>query len=273
MPLRNAMQYWEAIVLGIVQGLTEFLPVSSTGHLVLAETLLGVGNPDDNVLFKVLLHFGTLLSVLLFFRKRLWDLTRAVFNPEMKDERKMIFYLFIGTVPAVLAALTLKDPIRNALGSPLITCCMLIVTGILLLLPPYIKKLKAQQTEQDLSLKRSLFIGAFQALALLPGISRSGSTIVAGMIAGIKPSLAAEFSFLLSIPAIVGGIVFEAKAIFDLEASLAGPYAVGTLAAFLMGLTAVYTVLTTIRKGKFQYFAYYCLLVGFFGVFYFYGKA
>ncbi|MFV1994473.1 MAG: undecaprenyl-diphosphate phosphatase [Verrucomicrobiales bacterium] len=257
------MTYLQAIFLGVLQGLTEFLPVSSSGHLVLAEGILGV-NQGGGVTFELALHCGTLFSVLIYFRHELLTMASSLFRPGMRDERRLIALLVIGTLPAVFAGLFLRDYFESAYESPRFTSLMLCVTGLILFLPGWI-----QRRDGELGVPSALAMGIGQALAILPGISRSGSTIVAGMLAGVNPGRAAEFSFLLSVPAITGAVVLQSGEFTAIDPGLAGQYLAGMISPFVLGLAAVYAVLATIRKGKFQYFGYYCLAAGITGLFYF----
>jgi undecaprenyl-diphosphatase len=256
------MSFFDAIVLGIIQGLTEFLPVSSSGHLVLAEHFLNVKMPG--VTFEVLIHLGTLVSVLIYFRARLMRLVKALFVREMVYERKIILLLIIGTIPAGLAGILLKDWFEKTFSNPIETSIELIITGVILLIPKMFKT-----GNKGMSFGTSLIMGVGQAIAILPGISRSGTTIVSGMLAGVKPSEAAEFSFLLSIPAIGGAILLEAHHLLDIPSALVAPYALSTFVSFLFGLLSVYVVLTSVKKGKFDYFAYYCFAIGAVGLYHF----
>ncbi|MEM7012875.1 MAG: undecaprenyl-diphosphate phosphatase, partial [Verrucomicrobiota bacterium] len=266
-------ELWHAIVLGVVQGLTEFLPISSSGHLVLTRELLpGMDeeNSDANIMFAVAVHVGTLFSVLIYFHKRILELIRGMFKKPVSAEHRVAFFIVIASVPAVVAALTLKPYFEQAFDSPYFTSWMLIVTGALLVLPRFIKiKPKADNPEGEVTLLGAIVMGIGQAVAILPGISRSGSTIASGMLAGVNPSKAAEFSFLMAIPVIAGGAVFEFK---DLEVVPPGMWlncGIGAAVAFVTGLFAVYWVLDSIRRGKFEYFALYCVLVGIGGIVYF----
>ncbi|MFH2035891.1 MAG: undecaprenyl-diphosphate phosphatase [Candidatus Zixiibacteriota bacterium] len=256
------MNYLDAIILGLMQGLTEFLPISSSGHLVLTEHLLGVKMPG--VSFELIVHLGTLFSVLVYFRKRIWTISKSVFIPSDMVNRKMIFYIIIATIPVVLIALLLKSQIEEAFQSPLITSFALLITGIILLLTAL-----SDKGTRELKLPRALIIGLGQALAIFPGISRSGTSISAGLFAGVKPMVAAEFSFLLSIPAICGAIVFMISDLFAIDPALFGQYLTGAVVSFLSGLLAVYILLDFIRKGMFKYFGLYCLMIGTFGIIYF----
>ena len=284
------MEIWEAIVVGVVQGLAEFLPISSSGHIVLTQFLLGTRpfpeGEEADVVFEVVLHVGTLLSVLVYFWKRLWKLTQSLWTKDFAEERKWIGLLALATVPAVVLVIapvkfvanpetgesekvTLGDIFERAYENPILVSGLLLVTGALLLAPKVIKT-----KERPLGWKGALAMGIGQAFAILPGISRSGSSITAGLLAGVTPKTAAEFSFLMSIPAIAGAVVFkldEFKERFTSE--LLGPYIAGTVAAFLVGLFAVAVVMAAIKRGKFQYFAYYCFVAGIVGMIYFSARA
>ena len=204
------MEIWKAIIVGIVQGLSEFLPVSSSGHIVLTQYLLGIrelgSSHQPDLGFEVILHIGTLVSVLLFFRKSLWSLVLSLFDKEMIDERKKIMFLALATLPAVIAALLFKEFFDAVPGKPVVVSALLYVTGFLLFIPRLVKK-----GGGGVGCKSALIMGIGQAFAILPGISRSGSTIVAGMLSGAKAEKAAEFSFLMSIPAISGGLSWSAQ--------------------------------------------------------------
>ncbi len=256
------MSYIDAIILGIVQGLTEFLPISSSGHLVLCEHLLNAKMPG--VVFELIVHVGTLLSVLVYFRRRIARLILSIFNKSMSDERSTLIYLVIGTIPAVVVGLLLDRIIEQAFVSPLLTSLMLIVTGLILLGTSFVRI-----GESDIKPPNALLIGLAQALAIFPGISRSGSTISMGLFAGVKPMVAAEFSFLLSIPVIIGAVVFKTGDIVSVNITLLGHYMVGAVLSFIFGLLAVHFLLSMIKKGRFKYFGIYCLMIGIFGIIYF----
>jgi len=198
------MSYFDAIFLGILQGLTEFLPVSSSGHLVLAEHILHAKNPG--VAFELVVHLGTLLSVLIYFRRRILTLLSSFFKKTETDTRRMNYLLLVATIPAVIAGVFFKDFFESAFSAPVMTSIFLMVTGLILLLTALVPK-----GDNVVTLWRAIFIGIGQAIAILPGISRSGSTISAGLFAGVNPVAAAEFSFLLSIPTIAGAIVSMAQ--------------------------------------------------------------
>ncbi|MBK7143449.1 MAG: undecaprenyl-diphosphate phosphatase [bacterium] len=256
------MSFIDALILGIVQGLTEFLPVSSSGHLVIAEAVLKVKQPG--ITLELLVHLGTLLSVIIYFRTQIFTLIKALFVREMTKERRIILLLIIGTIPAGLAGVLLKDFFESTFSNPLETSIELIITGGILFLPRLVKPGTAGMT-----IPTVIWMGIGQAISILPGISRSGSTIVAGLLAGVKPAEAAEFSFLLSIPAIAGAIVLGIPDMANIASDLVMPYLAATIASFVCGLVAVYWVLSAVKKGKFEYFAYYCFAIGLFGLYLF----
>ncbi len=256
------MSYFDAIILGILQGLTEFLPVSSSGHLVLAENILNAKMPG--VLFELIVHFGTLMSVIIYFRKNIIALSKSITDRSKKEERKMILFLGVGTIPAVLMALFLKDQIESAFDSAVMTSVFLILTGLILLFAGLYQK-----GDRKINAGNALIVGIGQALAIFPGISRSGTSISFGLLAGVRPIIAAEFSFLLSIPAIIGAIIFKAREIAAIDFHILGQYLIGAILSFLSGLLAVYILLDFIRRGKFKYFGVYCIIIGLIGLVYF----
>jgi undecaprenyl-diphosphatase len=263
------MELWKAIIVGIVQGLAEFLPVSSSGHIVLTQYLLGIrevgaGHQKD-LSFEIVLHLGTLVSVLIFFRKSLWALTESLFKKEMVEDRMKILWLGLATVPAVIATLLFKRYFEAAPNYPVLVSALLIVTRFM------------TGKVNESGAKSSLVMGVAQAFAILPGISRSGSTIAAGLVSGVKAEKAAEFSFLMSIPAIAGGFVLTMKDQMEergsfgdaLKACFNTPYVVGAVAAGIVGFLAIYLVMGAVKRGKFEYFSYYCFAAGIAGIIYF----
>jgi undecaprenyl-diphosphatase len=256
------MSYLDALILGIIQGLAEFLPVSSSGHLVLAEELLHVKVPG--VTFEVLVHIATLASVLIYFRSQVFTLVKSLFVRKMKRERMMVWYLLIGTIPAGLVGVLLKDFFERTFSDPVQTSIDLILTGFILLTLKYIR-----QGSHHVKLGSVTAMGIGQALAILPGISRSGTTIVSGIATGTKPSDAAEFAFLLSIPAIAGAAVLKSRNMVALEPDLVGPYLFSAAVSFAFGLLAVYAVMKSVKRGKLHYFGYYCFAAGLLGLYLF----
>ncbi len=239
------MNLISSIFLGILQGLTEFLPVSSSGHLVIAQNLIP-GFVQEGVLFDVILHAGTVLAVLYYFRKTLPRLTS-----------KYLLLLLIGTIPAGLIGVLLGSSIEKLFNGVYLVGFALLFTAVLNFLTD-----KAKKGSKEISIKKSILIGVAQALAIIPGISRSGSTIFAGTNLGIRRKEAAQFSFLLSVPAIIG-----ANAVQFLKYGFGGAentmfYVAGFIAAFISGVIAINFVLKFLLGGKFKLFAYYCVALG-----------
>lgn len=253
------MEFWDVIILGIIQGLTEFLPISSSGHLVVSQHILGIDVPG--VSLEIWLHFGTFVAVLVYYCKRLIEMSKALFGfGENREENlRLLLAIIVGTIPAVIIGLSLKSTIESAFGSPAFASAMLIVTGFILLASGM-----ARDKKMPINIPRGLAIGIAQALAILPGISRSGSTITCAMLLGIKPSKAAEFSFLLAIPAIGGAFLLDLIS-SDMEVfsgSDMGLYILGALVSFVFGLLSIHYLLKLIASGKFFIFGFYCLVVG-----------
>lgn len=256
------MSYYDAAILGILQGLTEFLPVSSSGHLVLAQAVLKV--KQSGVSFEVLVHLGSLLAVLVYFRPTIIRLVQSLWNADLVAERKLVVYIVLGTIPAVVAGLSLRDFFERAFSNPVMTSAMLIVTGVILVATRF-----ARHGGKPVKLLSAIIMGIGQAIAILPGISRSGTTISAGMFAGVEPSRAAEFSFLLAIPAILGAVVLKLDDLAGIESTVAPQYILGLITAFVASLFAVYAVLKVVKRGKFVYFGYYCFAAGATGLYLF----
>lgn len=264
------MELIKAIILGALQGLTEFLPVSSSGHLVLGSELLNF--QEQGVAFGIFVHFGTLISVCIVFRKELTAMIAAPFavmrgtaDKDLKHYFLWDIYIVVATLPAVGAGLFLKDSIEGIFANILLVYCMLFVTGLIMTVTPYIKERKV-----PLNYPRALLIGCAQAMAIFPGLSRSGSTIFVGMLLGINRETVARFSFIMSIPAILGAVVLQSKDLLDNppEASSLLLIAAGTIAAAIAGYFAIVLLLNVIRRNKLQYFGYYCLLLASAGLLY-----
>ena len=251
------------ILLGVVQGVTEFLPISSSGHLVIAQELLGLSGP--RTFFDALLHFATLIAVLIVYRSRIAHLGRDLFSAESGGEgRKYLALLVVATLPVVLIGLLAKERVERAFGSTLVAGIGLVGTGAILWISKYARR--AQKEVTDLSLKGSLLIGIAQAGALIPGVSRSGITISAGLFSRLKGERAAEFSFLLMIPAVTGATLLQ---LWDFLQSptiaQVSPvaYVAGGLSATLTGALAIKFLLRVLEnRENFSKFAYYCFAAG-----------
>lgn len=259
----------EALILGLVQGLTEFLPISSSGHLVIAKSILG-GVREPGILFEVLLHLGTLLAVLLFFRKDIVSLVLSLTSAgslsdgERKEGRKMVLAVIAGTLPTVVIALLFKDTFEELFSSVKVVSLMLLITGLLLFLSDMVKERKREKV----TLKDAVIIGIVQGAAIIPGISRSGSTIATGLFMGINGEKAAKFSFLLSIPAILGAVVLHAKDISGLNNGHMIPYLVGVTASAVSGFFSIKVLMKIVAGRRLKFFAFYCWTVGIIGIIY-----
>ncbi|MCO6043633.1 undecaprenyl-diphosphate phosphatase [Aeoliella sp. ICT_H6.2] len=261
--LQNAsiMGLVEVVILAIVQGLTEFLPVSSSGHLVVANALLKqIGYPptEDLVEVNIVLHLGTLLAVLVYYRREIIRM--------LTRDRQVAAYVVVGTVPAAIAGVFLKKGLEDhvtagVLENVLVAGCMFPVTAALLVFAMRRKPGEGEYTQ--LGFGKSIMIGIAQACALLPGISRSGSTIAAGIACGLKREEAATFAFLLAIPAIAGAGVLEGLDVLDEGSSTAlGVLAVGFVLSFLVGWASLVLLIRFVRQGTLSVFAWYLVPLG-----------
>ena len=239
---------WEAIVMGIVQGLTEFLPVSSSGHLVIIQTLLGFDS-SEMIRFNIFVHVGTLLAVFVAF----WGDIKALL---LKPFQRLTLLLIIGTIPAALMGLFLNDIFAMLFGSLIAVGLALIITGLLLLISD---RFNGTKSIDDMSLGAAAMVGIFQGLAITPGLSRSGSTIFGSLLAGLKREEAARFAFLLSIPIILGAGAYEALDLITADGmDWQWTYLLGALAAAACGYLAIRIFLRLLTKRNLRYFSYYC---------------
>ncbi len=254
------MDVIDAIILGIIQGLTEFLPVSSSGHLELGKAILGDNSiPEESLLFTVVLHFATALSTLVVFRKDVWDILKGVFRFKWNDDMKFALKIVVSMIPAGIIGYAFEAELASLFdGNILLVGFMLIITAILLFLAD-----KAQNTNKKVSFSNAFIIGIAQAIAMLPGISRSGATISTSVLLGNDKTKAARFSFLMVVPLILGKIC---KDILSGELTYQSQnftsLSIGFIAAFVAGLFACTWMITLVKKSKLTYFSIYCILVG-----------
>jgi undecaprenyl-diphosphatase len=254
------MDILDSILLGIIQGLTEFLPVSSSGHLELGKAILGDQSlPEESLLFTVLLHFATALSTVVVFRKDILSILKSLFSFSWNEDTQFIFKIALSMIPAVIIGLLFEKQLEELFGGNiLLVGCMLLVTAVLLFLAD-----KAKDTNKAVTFKDAFIIGVSQAIAMLPGISRSGATISTSVLLGNDKTKAARFSFLMVIPLIFGKI---AKDMIGGDLGLDGQNAVtlsaGFIAAFLSGLVACTWMISLVKKSRLSYFAIYCAIVG-----------
>lgn len=254
------MDNLDAIILGVVQGLTEFLPVSSSGHLELGKAILGDSSvPEESLLFTVVLHFATALSTIVVFRKDVIEIIKGLFSFKWNDETKFSVKIIFSMLPAIVVGLFFEEQLEALFGGSIaLVGGMLIVTAILLWLAD-----KAKSTGKQVSYKNAFVIGIAQAIAMLPGISRSGATISTSVLLGNDKSKAARFSFLMVVPLIFGKIAKDIMS-GDLSTEVSNITALGLgfIAAFISGLVACTWMIALVRKSKLSWFAIYCLIVG-----------
>jgi undecaprenyl-diphosphatase len=248
-----------AALLGLVQGVSEFLPISSDGHLVIFETLLRVSAEQGGLSFVIAVHVGSLVALLLFYRERILGLLSGLFGRDMASIAH-VAKLAIATLPAVFVGLTLKDRVEEAFHTPWMAGAGLLLTGAFLITT---KRTQASAQAPAPSYAQAFAIGCAQALAILPGVSRSGSTIALSLALGIAPLAAAEFSFLLGIIAIVGAALLDLPSLLAAGAtSAAAPMLLGAVIAALSGMAALGMFVRVLARQRFHTFAYYCWAVG-----------
>lgn len=264
------MELLKAIILGAVQGLTEFLPVSSSGHLVIGSELLNF--KEQGVVFDVFVHLGTLLAVVVVFRRELLCMLMAplqiIKGDATEDTRQFLLwdlFIIVATLPAVVVGLFFKDSIEQLFSSVVVAYFMLVATGVIMIIAQFIP-----EKGKPLTWWRSLLVGCAQAMAILPGLSRSGSTIFTGMVLGIPRETIARFSFIMSVPAILGAAVLQAGTLLENPPASAGWFNLiaGTLTAAGSGYLAIKLLLDLIRRNRLQWFGYYCLVVASIGLSY-----
>ena len=270
----------KAIILGIIQGLAEFLPISSSGHLALAKGFFGM--EEAPMAFDVFLHLGTLIAVFAIYYKDIFEIIKEFFGicadiianiitffKGDKKYRKIIktpyrrftVLVIVSTIPTAIIGVLLKDIVDQSSKTLLIPGICLLVTAVMLFVSDNLKD--GNKTEKNTSWWNALFIGACQGVATMPGISRSGTTITAGLVSGLKRDFVVKYSFIMSIPAILGAVVLD---IPDMKASLskvpASCYVVGVITSAIVGYICIKAMLVIVKKKKFKYFSYYCALIG-----------
>ncbi len=265
------MSIWLAVLLGLVQGLTEFLPVSSSGHLVLAQTLFGGDLEADYMLFNVLLHFGTLLSVVVAFWKDVRELVaeffgwiRDGFKVNGHPYRRFIILLLVTIIP-MFAVLPIKSKLEEAFSSPLLVGLMLLVTSAILFLSE--KAPRKHKTEENASILDAFIVGVGQCFAVLPGLSRSGTTICTGLLRGFSRDFAVRFAFIMSLPVVLGANILEMADVILSPENAANDvstvcYIIGIAVAMISGLLAIRLVKLVTKRGNFRPFVVYCMFIG-----------
>lgn len=260
------MTFFEAIILGLIQGLTEFLPVSSSGHLFLGQTILGVQS-EEPLLFTIVVHFATALSTVVVFRKDIAKIIMDLFKFKKNEGSNFSLLVIISMIPAVIVGLKLEDAIDNItkpenqdLGLIVVGSCLLLTAGLLCF------SHKKSQGTQGVGIKHAIIVGLAQAVATLPGVSRSGATIASGLLLGLTRENAARFSFLMVVPLIFGVMAKKGLDIMQGDAVIGDTNTValiaGFFAAFISGWAACTWMINIVKRAKLSYFAIYCLVVG-----------
>ena len=257
------MTWLEALVLGIIQGLTEYLPVSSSGHLAIGQALFGMDDGSENLMFTVAVHVATVLSTIVVLWSEIDWILKGLFKCKLNDETKYVLNILVSMIPVGVVGLFFKDYVENVFGSGLlIVGCMLLVTALLLIFSFYAKP----RQKSRISWKDAFIIGVAQACAVMPGLSRSGSTIATGLLLGNKKESLAQFSFLMVIPPILGEALLDVMKMVkgeDVTGSIGSlPLLVGFLAAFVAGCVACKWMVSIVKRGKLVYFGIYCAIVG-----------
>ena len=254
------MDIIDSIILGVVQGLTEFLPVSSSGHLELGKAILGDKSiPQESLMFTVVLHFATALSTMVVFRKDILSILKSVFSFDWNEDTQLVVKIMVSMIPAVIIGYNYESELSELFGGNIqLVGFMLLITSFLLFLAD-----KAKDTDKTVTYKNAFIIGMAQAIAMLPGISRSGATISASVLLGADKTKAARFSFLMVVPLIFGKIakdILTGDLTYNSESFV--PLSAGFIASFFSGLIACTWMISLVKKSKLSYFAIYCLVIG-----------
>ncbi|MFH1830255.1 MAG: undecaprenyl-diphosphate phosphatase [Pseudomonadota bacterium] len=267
----NELSILKAVLLGAIQGATEFLPVSSSGHLTIAQSLLGVKLEGGGLLaFDVCLHFGTLLAVIIFFRRELWQIIASIFRTGSDERpqkglsvlqaRRLGLMIIIGTIPAVIVGPLLNDYFEQLVSNAMSAAFMLLITGAILWGTRWVRVGRIDIAH--MGFLRAFLVGIAQAIAIIPGISRSGSTISAGLYLGIDRDLSARFAFLLAVPAIAGATIFKLEDLANFSHDIIIATIAGTVIAAVVGFACIKWLLGIVRRGHISWFAPYCWTVG-----------
>lgn len=259
------MELWQAAVLGVVQGFTEFLPISSSGHLVMGQRLLGFTEPA--LMFDIAVHVGTLVAVVGVFWRDLWSILRGLFvwdDDEGSRGRRLLWLVVVGSIPTAALGLMFKDLFESMFSSLLTVGLALMVTGWLLLATSLVRR--PDRPLEKMGAGRALLIGLAQGLAITPGISRSGSTISVALLLGVDRRVAAHYSFVMSIPAILGAMVLQLHDLGAPNSAQVAPMIMGFITAAISGYFALRTLLKIVQAGAFHWFAPYCFAAGIFAV-------
>ena len=257
------MTWIEALFLGLIQGFTEYLPVSSSGHLAIGQALFGMNDGADNLMFTVAVHVATILSTIVILWSEIDWILKGLFKFKLNDETKYVLNIIVSMIPVGVVGLLFKDQVEEFFGSGLLLVgCCLLITAALLTFSYYAKP----RQKEHISMKDAFIIGLAQAVAVLPGVSRSGSTIATGLMLGNKKESLAQFSFLMVIPPILGEALLDVMKMIKGEDVMGGiealPLMVGFVSAFLAGCVACKWMINIVKRGKLIYFGVYCAIIG-----------
>ena len=242
----------EALILGVLQGIAEFLPISSSGHLVIMQSVLGIQQPGNE--FEIVVHFGTLASIIVVFFK---DIRKILFSIYKNENHSLIYCIIIGTLPSIIVGLGFKNQIQALFEDVFSVGIALIFTGVFLFYSRFVNV-----KDKDLSIFKAAVIGLFQSIAIIPGISRSGMTITSALLLGLNSNDAAKFSFLLAIPAITGAGVLTMIDVGNQILIRTDAAMIGFISSFIVGVVSLKWLLKILEKGDFYYFGIYCFLLG-----------
>ncbi|UII30504.1 undecaprenyl-diphosphate phosphatase [Fulvivirga ulvae] len=255
------MSLFEAIILGIIQGLTEFLPVSSSGHIEIGSYFLGVQS-SDNLLFSIIVHAATALSTIVVFRQTIWEIIRDLFKFQWNESTQFAAKIVLSMIPVGIVGVLFEDKIEALFGGNIVfVACMLLITGTLLTITYYTK-----DKDNKVTFVKALIIGIAQTIAILPGISRSGATIATALYLGVEKNKATRFSFLMVLPPILGAALLKTLEFAEAPELATGnisglTLAAGFISAFIAGLLACQWMIAIVRRGKLIYFAIYCFII------------
>lgn len=267
------MEWFESLLLGLVQGLTEFLPVSSSGHLMIARELLGIELPSDDVFlsFEVMVHAATVLATIVVFRKQIWDLLKGLFAFKYNDETDYILKIALSMIPVFIVGMFFKDAVTSLFEGLSVVGCALLLTAALLFVSDVLSQRKAKskaetagaEARNGITWWQAFVVGLAQAVAVIPGLSRSGTTIATGLISGVRRDVMAQFSFLMVLVPILGESFLEliGGGFVESAASIGGlSLTLGFIAAFISGLFACKVMIALVKKASLKWFALYCAI-------------
>lgn len=267
------MEWFESLLLGLVQGLTEFLPVSSSGHLMIARELLGIELPSDDVFlsFEVMVHAATVLATIVVFRKQIWYLLKGLFAFKYNDETDYILKIALSMIPVFIVGMFFKDAVTSLFEGLTVVGCALLLTSALLFVSDVLSQRKAKskaetagaEARNGITWWQALIVGIAQAVAVIPGLSRSGTTIATGLISGVRRDVMAQFSFLMVLVPILGESFLEliGGGFVESAASIGGlSLTLGFIAAFISGLFACKVMIALVKKASLKWFALYCAI-------------